>query len=147
MARACSVPAVILPALVFGLACGHEKVSIRCEHPGEWPHTAGAEWTARVIATAGYERTGCTGSAFVIDTGGTGPSGHDLYVWGWRGRVPPNYSKRRLRIGGAEIQYDRLRATWQAGERVLWVEAGPTTRRLLPLHRVRRLIRASLEVD
>lgn len=132
--------------LVAGTACGHQKLSIRCEHPGEWPRTAGAEWTARVIDAAGYERTGCTGSAFVIDTGGSGTGGHDLYVWGLRGRTPPHYSIRRVRVSGTEIQYDRIRATWQAGAHVVWIEAGPTTRRLLPLENLRPLVRASLEV-
>jgi hypothetical protein len=147
MARTKTAFAVMVLMLVVAPACGHQKVSIRCEHPGAWPYTAGAQWTARVIDAAGYERTDCTGSAFVIDMGGSGAGGHDLYIWARRGRTPRRYSTRRLRVGETEIQYDRIRATWQAGEHVVWIEAGPTTRRLLPPEHWRRLIRASLEVD
>ncbi len=138
---------VALLTLLIGLSCGPTKGAIECEMPGEWAHTAGAEWVARVIAASGYERTGCTGSGFVIDTGGEGFSGHDLYVSGWRGRSPTNYSRRRIRVSGVEIQYDQIRGVWKAGDRVVWIEAGPTTRALPPMHRLRRLVRASLAVD
>jgi hypothetical protein len=56
--------------------------AVSCSQRGEWPHTADAAWTARVIAASGFNRIGCTGSAFVIDTEGSGRSGHDLYVLG-----------------------------------------------------------------
>ena len=147
MIRTHVLRAALVAAIGVAAACGQGNVAVECERPGDWPHTPGAAWVARVIAAAGYERTGCTGSAFVIDTGGRGRSGQDLYVWGWRGRVPRNYSRQRVRIGGVEIHYNRLRAVWQAREHVVWLEAGPTTRRLLPVRRMAPLVRASVDVD
>ena|SRR2546427_12792963 len=117
--------------------------TVRCGHPGEWPHTADAAWTARVITAGGFAMIGCTGSALVIDTGGRGRSGHDLYVWTSRSKMIPRYGSRASTIAGVAIHYDRLRAVWRVGARNVWVEAGPTTRWLLPLERLRRLIRAS----
>jgi hypothetical protein len=76
----------------------------------------------------------------VIDTGGG-----DLYVWAaTTRRLYREADMRRSTVGGASVFANRLRAAWRAGRRSVWVEAGPTTQRLLPLVRLRRLIRASV---
>ncbi len=144
---ACVGLVIVAVAAAFALATSGSGAMpvVQCESPGNWPHTAHAAWVATVIAASGFKRTGCTGSAFVIDTGGSGRSGHDLYVWTTRGG-PPTYSRLRVTIAGALVQHDRLllRAVWRAGQRNVWVEAGPTTPKLIPLVRLRSLVRASL---
>lgn len=81
----------------------------------------------------------------MIDTGGVGPSGHDLYVWALTThRLYLWTDMRRKTIGGVTVFANRLRAAWHVGQRSVWIEAGPTTQDLLPLLRVRRLIRASM---
>jgi hypothetical protein len=137
----------VLAATVAASCGGGANSVIHCAVRGEWPRTADAAWVAKVIATAGYKRTDCTGSAFVIDTGGRGRSGHDLYVWTTRSQSVPDYASPGTRSAGVDIQYDRIRAVWRGGSRNVWVEAGPTTRRLLPLKRIRKLVRASVTVD
>ena len=113
--------------------------------PGEWPHTADAAWLARVLRASGYEEFGCTGSAFVVDTGGREPYGHDLYVWTSRSSGLPRLSTFvRTTVVGVAVWHDWLRGVWRVGTRNVWVEAGPTTRKLLPLRQLRRLIRATL---
>jgi hypothetical protein len=102
-------------------------------------------WLIRAIRVSGFRKIGCTGSAFVVDTGGRGRSGHDLYVWMTRSRRVPHYSPRRTRIAGVVVQHDRIRAVWRAGERNVWVEAGPTTPSLVRLVRLRALVRATLK--
>jgi hypothetical protein len=97
-----------------------------------------------VIAAAGYRRTDCTGSAFVIDAGDRGRSGNDLYVWAFDSAEVPNYSAVRARVAGVELQYDRTRAVWRTRGRNIWVEAGPTTMRLLPVDRLRKLVEATV---
>jgi hypothetical protein len=127
----------------FALAAA---LAVPCSHPGTWPHTADADWLARAVARGGYPRVGCTGSALVIDTGGRGRSGHDLYVWTVRSRTLGDYRfTRTTRVAGVRVRSDRLRAVWRARRRRvwIWVEAGPTTQRLLPLARLRRLVRAT----
>jgi hypothetical protein len=138
------VTIVILAAGLLA-AVGHQTARpatvVRCSYPGEWPHTADAAWTARVIAASGFKRIGCTGSALVIDTGGRGRSGHDLYVWTSRSKALPKYGSRLATIEGVLIHYDRLRAVWRVDARNVWIEAGPSTLKLLPLKRLRKLIR------
>jgi hypothetical protein len=139
---------VVVAALLLTAAASHAGAAapdVRCATPGEWPHTTDAAWTVRVIRAGRFRRIGCTGSAFVIDTGGIGPSGHDLYVWALTThRLYLWADMRRERIGGVTVFANRLRAAWRAGHRSVWVEAGPTTQKLLPLVRLRRLIRASI---
>jgi hypothetical protein len=117
--------------------------AVSCSQRGEWPHTADAAWTARVIAASGFNRIGCTGSAFVIDTEGSGRSGHDLYVWANRSKALPRYGSRLATMEGVRIYYNLRRAVWHVRGRNVWIEAGPTTPRLLPVSRLRKLIRAS----
>jgi hypothetical protein len=121
--------------------------AVACDVPGEWPHTADAKWLARVLRASSYEQFGCTGSAFVIDTGGREVYGHDLYVWAFPNpAVPHPRTFVRTTVAGVAIWHDRLQGVWRAGTRNVWVEAGPTTRKLLPVTRLRRLIRATQTV-
>ena len=138
---------IVVVAAGFLAVANHQTalsgVAIRCSQPGEWPHTAGAAWTARVIAASGFKRIGCTGSALVIDTGGRGRSGHDLSVWAFRSETLPRYGSRVATIEGVRILYDSRRAMWHTQARNVWIAAGPTTIKLLPLKELRALIRAS----
>lgn len=116
-------------------------VSAVCAVPGEWPHTRDADWLARVLHRAGFERHGCTGSAFTVDLGRRG----DLYVWAFSARrltAEPGMTTRV--VAGTQVHLNRIRATWRAGRRNVWIEAGPTTRSLPPPARWRRLVAASL---
>ena len=79
----------------------------------------------------------------MIDTGGQGRSGHDLYVWAYRSKTLPRYGTRVATIEGVRIQYNHRRAVWHVRKRNVWIGAGPTTLKLLPLNRLRTLIRAS----
>ena len=74
---AVSNPAVARVASTDGIV----SHPVRCNVPGEWPHTRDGAWLWHRLKAAGYRKVGCTGSAFVIDYGGTGRRGHDLYIW------------------------------------------------------------------
>lgn len=116
-------------------------VSAACALPAEWPHTRDADWVVRVLHRAGFERHDCTGSAFTIEL----PRGGDLYVWALTARrlgIEPGMRTRLM--SGARVRLNRIRATWRAGRRNVWIEAGPTTRTLPPPARWRRLVAASL---
>lgn len=115
---------------------------VSCAAPGEWPRTTDAAWLARAIRAAGYRRTNCTGSAFVIQTQGRTRSGHDLYVWTTRGDQIAESGFARSRVGGVQVLHDRVRAVWHVRMRNVWVEAGPTTR-LPPVARLGSLILAT----
>jgi hypothetical protein len=115
-------------------------ISAACAVPGEWPHTRDADWVVRVLHRAGFERHGCTGSAFTVEL----PRGGDLYVWAFTARrldVEPNM--RIQVVAGARVHLNHLRATWRAGRRNVWIAAGPTTRRLPAPARWRRLVAAT----
>jgi hypothetical protein len=116
-------------------------VSAACALPGEWPHTRDADWVVRVLHRAGFEHHGCTGSAFTIDL----PHGGDLYIWAFTSRrLGTEPGMRRRVVAGARVHLNRIRATWRAGLRNVWIGAGPTTRTLPPPARWRRLVAASL---
>jgi hypothetical protein len=116
-------------------------VSATCAVPGQWPHTRDADWVVRVLDRAGFERRGCTGSAFTIEL----PGGGDLYVWAFSTkRLVPEPRMALRRVGRASVHVSRLRAEWRAGRRTVWIEAGPSTLRLPPLSRWRQLVAASL---
>jgi hypothetical protein len=115
-------------------------LSAACALPGEWPHTRDADWVVRVLQRAGFQQHGCTGSAFTIEL----PRGGDLYVWAFtarRLRTEPAMSTRR--VAGVRVHLNRIRAVWRAGRRSVWIEAGPTTRRLPAPARWRRIVVAS----
>jgi hypothetical protein len=139
---------VLLLATLFAALAPvlHHAGGVPCSQPGAWPHTADAAWLARAIARSGFPRVGCTGSALVVDTGGRGRSGHDLYVWTVRARTNGGYRFARSSvIAGVVVHFDRPRAAWRARGRGvwIWVEAGPTTPRLPPIERIRPLILAT----
>jgi hypothetical protein len=116
-------------------------VSAACALPGEWPHTRDADWVVSVLHRAGFEHHDCTGSAFTIAL----PRGGDLYVWAFTARrlgTEPGMTTRV--VAGAKVHLNRIRATWRAGRRNVWIEAGPTTRTLPRPVRWRRLVAASL---
>ena len=105
-----------------------------------WCGSADAHWTAQVVRAAGLSSAGCTGSALVVPLSGGG----DLYVWavtGPRRVVEPNMST--YVVAGVRVRVNRFRATWCAGRRVVWIQAGPTTRRLRPPANWGRLVRAA----
>src|ERR671934_66653 len=115
---------------------------VPCEHPGEWPRTRDAAWLAHVLQRARYAREECTGSAFVIRL-----ARQDLYVWAFTSRANRFPYMRTVHVAGVAVHVDtRLRAVWRVRRRLVWVEAGPTSRTLPPLPRLAPLIRASLSV-
>jgi len=127
---------------VLFVAAALAAPAIPCKQPGEWPHTRDAAWLAQVLHRAGYARTDCTGSAFVIRLGG-----RDLYVWAFTSGSSRFPHMRALHVGGATVHVEaRLRAVWRARRRLVWVEAGPTSHYLPRLSRLAPLIRASLQV-
>src|SRR5205085_9549288 len=100
----------------------HTAGGVPCSRPGTWPHTPDAAWLARAIARSGFPRIGCTGSALVVDTGGHGRSGHDLYVWTVRARTTGGYRfTRSNEVAGVVVHSDGLRAAWRARRRGAWV--------------------------
>ena len=110
-----------------------------CSQRGEWPHSGDAAWLYGKLRQAGYRRIGCTGSAFVV-----GRPRHDLYVWALGApRLSREPDMRPSTVARARVYSNRLRAVWRAGRRNVWVEAGPTTARLPPPARLRRLVRAT----
>jgi hypothetical protein len=116
-------------------------VSVACALPGEWPHTRDADWVVGVLHRAGFEHHDCTGSAFTLEL----PRGGDLDVWAFTARRLGTEPGMRTRLmAGARVHLNRIRATWRAGRRNVWIEAGPTTRTLPPPARWRRLVAASL---
>ena len=118
-------------------------ITAACGVPGEWPHTRDADWVVRILHRAGFEQHGCTGSAFTIEL----PGGGDLYVWANTTRRVEAEPNMRVRIiVGARVRLDRLRATWRARSRSVWIQAGPTTRRLPASSRWSRLVAASRAV-
>ena len=115
-------------------------VGAACALPGEWPHTRDADWVVRVLQRAGFAEHGCTGSAFTIDLA----RGQDLYVWAFTARRwRPEPDMRMRVVAGVRVRLNRIRASWRAGRRTVWIEAGPTTRTLPPVARWRSLVVAS----
>ena len=105
-----------------------------------WCVSADAHWTERAVRSAGLSSAGCTGSALVV----TLSDRADLYVWAHKTRRPGLEPGMRLRvIAGVRVHLNRLRATWPADRRTVWVEAGPTTPRLPPPARWHRLVLAT----
>jgi hypothetical protein len=105
-----------------------------------WCSSPDAHWVDRVVHAAALPPSGCTGSALTVKL----PGGSDLYVWAFTGRRlarEPNMQTRT--IAGARVHLNRFRAAWRVGRRNVWIQAGPTTRRLPLLWRWRRLVAAS----
>jgi hypothetical protein len=128
--------AVLFAALALTAPCGL---------PGEWPHTRDANWLWRALERAGYREPDCTGSAFVIDYGGRGLYGHDLYVSAFTSRrLVPEFRRFRMIAGVRIYGYYEHRAVWRAGRRNVWIEGGPTTYRLPPVRVLTPIVRATL---
>ncbi len=116
-----------------------------CAMPGEWPRTRDAGWLLRTLERAGYREPDCTGSAFVIDYGGRGLYGHDLYIWAFTARrLVPEFRRFRTIAGVRVYGCTEHRAVWRAGRRNVWIEGGPTTNRLPPVRVLVPIVRATL---
>lgn len=118
---------------------------VECAVPGEWPRTRDAAWLWNRLRAAGYRDIGCTGSAFVVDYGGPGLYGHDLYIWAFSADRRSSESRRYRVIEGVRVYGVRIRVAWRVGVRNVWVEAGPTTRQLPPVRVLAHLVRATTE--
>ena len=127
-------------AVVAGAAAGGGVAATRVAQVNRWCRTNDAAWLGRVISAAGYGNIACSGVAYVI-----GGRGRDIYVWATSEPGPLSEPGRQTRIAGVVVRYGRVRAAWRAHRRRVWVQAGPTTARLWPLWRVRRLVCASLK--
>jgi hypothetical protein len=116
--------------------------AVACSLPGEWPHTADAAWLAGVLRRAGYRDVGCTGSAFDVAYD-YGVPGRDFYIWAVTApRLRPESPQYRI-LAGVRVYGNAVRVAWRAGRRNVWVEQGPTARKLPPARVLERLIRAS----
>jgi len=116
-----------------------------CAMPGEWPHTRDAGWLWHALQLAGYREPDCTGTAFVIDYGGRGFYGHDLYIWaGTAPRLVPEFRRFRTIAGVRVYGFYEHRAVWRAGRRIVWVEAGPTSHRLPPARILAPIVRETV---
>jgi hypothetical protein len=117
---------------------------VPCSLPGEWPHTRDAAWLSHALERAGFHEPDCTGSAFVVDYGGPGRYGHDLYIWAVTARrLVPEVNRVRT-IAGARVFGDRRRAVWRAGGRNVWVEGGPLSYYLPPVRVLARIVKATM---
>jgi hypothetical protein len=105
----------------------------------DWCRTKDAGWVGRVVDAAGYSKTSCAGAAYLI-----GSRGRDLYVWATSEPGVVSDQGKRVRIAGVVVRYGRVRAAWRTHRRRVWVEAGPTTARLWPAWRLRKLVCASV---
>jgi hypothetical protein len=113
--------------------------------PGEWPHSRDAGWLWHVLQRAGYRKPDCTGSAFVIDYGGRGFYGHDVYIWAFTSpRLVPEFRRFQTIAGVRVYGFYEHRAMWRAGRRNVWVEGGPTSYRLPPARVLAPIVRATL---
>src|ERR1044072_6648508 len=102
-----------------------------------WCSSPDGHWVDRVVHAAALSPSGCTGSALTVKL----PGGSDLYVWAFTGRryAREPYSQAGT-IAGARVHLYRFRAAWRVGPRKVWIQADPTTPRLPPLWRWRRLV-------
>jgi hypothetical protein len=118
---------------------------VQCSMPGEWPHTRDAVWLWQALERAGFREPDCTGSALVVDYGGTGLFGHDLYIWASKApHLVPEFRRFRTIAGVRVYGYYEHRAVWRAGKRNVWVEGGPTTYRLPHARILAPIIRATV---
>jgi hypothetical protein len=91
----------------------------------------------------GFLVTACTGSAYVIRLRPSHRDGAELYVWAFgpvhKGRSVGAQETSWIReVAGARVHGNDVRAAWVAGNRYIWVEAGPTAYGLPPLRSLRR---------
>ena len=135
--------------LIVPTASGRSTVA--CSMPGDWPHTADANWLARALTRAGLSSSSCTGSAFIVDLGGASLAfSGQTYIWAIHGptithsRGPLGFGHiNSTRIAGVLVRYDRLRGVWHTNGRNVWVESA-SSQPLLPAHRWAYIVRATL---
>ena len=133
--------AAFVAAFWLAAPAGH---TVNCSSPGEWPNTRDAAWLWVTLHRAGYRHIGCTGSAFIIDYGGRALYDHDLYIWAsTAARLKPESRRYRI-VAGVRVYGRAVRVSWRAGHRNVWIEEGPTSQRLPPLHVIERLVRATV---
>jgi hypothetical protein len=99
------------------------------------------------FAARRLSRAGLHGSAFVIDYGGRGLYGHDLYIWAFTSTSPrlvPEFRRLRIIAGVGVYGFYEHRAVWRAGRRNVWVEAGPTSHRLPPARILAPIVRETV---
>jgi hypothetical protein len=135
--------------LIVPTASGRSTVP--CSMPGDWPHSAAANWLARALTQAGFSAGSCTGSAFIVDLGNGSPAfAGQTYVWATDG--PPVRQARgplgfghinSIRIAGVIVRDDHLRGVWRAKGHNVWVETA-SSQPLLPAHRWAQIVRATL---
>jgi hypothetical protein len=116
---------------------------VRCSVPGEWPQTSDVAWLWQRLRASRYREIGCTGSAFTIDYGGSGSSGHDLYIWASTAPKLSTESPRYRVVANVRIYGNAIRVVWRAGKRSVWLEQGPTSRQLPHRNVLERLVRAA----
>jgi hypothetical protein len=129
-------------ALGYPLPLAPSSKSVWCQPPA-LSQAGDAEWLIARLRRARFAVTDCTGSAFVVDYCGPGSRGHDVYVWAFTvSRLMPESSRYRL-IAGTRVYGHTVRLAWRAGGRNVWIQSGPTTRRLPPIWVVRRIVYAT----
>jgi hypothetical protein len=136
---------IMLAAVCLAVPVAFGRSTVVCSSRGDWPHTKDAAWLARALTRTGLGSFGCTGSAFVVDLGAdssTSPSAGQIYVWTTRGRLLVQPAAQ-TRIAGVVVRYDRVRGVWKAKGRNVWVQTA-SSEHLLPVHRWRRIVRATL---
>jgi hypothetical protein len=118
---------------------------VPCSLPGEWPHTRDAVWLSYALDRAGFHEPDCTGSALVVDYGGPGRYGHDLYIWAVSApRLVPEFRRFRTIAGVRVYGYYEHRAVWRAHGRYVWVEGGPLSYYLPPIRVLARIVNATM---
>jgi hypothetical protein len=129
------VLAVLFSAFAFA--------GVPCSLPGEWPHSRDAVWLWHALDRAGFHEPDCTGSALVVDYGGRGTYGHDLYIWAsTASRLVPEVNRVRT-IAGVRVFGNERRAVWRAGKRNVWVEGGPLSYYLPRVSVLARIVKAT----
>lgn len=123
------------------------------EGTGPWsdPDCPQPAWVRDVVAAAGYEITGDTGSALVGRGGGTG-----FYIWTTRqeslesrpfeDRIADEGYRKWATVAGVDIFTDEVRAVWTVHGLHVWVEGGPVDD-VPELGIVDPLVRASQGLD
>ena len=144
--------AVMLATVYLIVPTASARSTVPCSLPGDWPHTADANWLARALTRAGFSSSSCTGSAFIVDLGGASPAfTGQTYVWAIHGPAVTQTSRGPLgfghissvRIAGVLVRYDRLRGVWHTRGRNVWVESA-SSQPLLPAYRWAKIVRATL---
>lgn len=102
-----------------------------CEAAGQWPDSHEAEWLGRVVATAGYDVAGCTGSALIVRAGR-----NSFFLWTTpaAGALAEEVIPAVLfeKLAGTPVYGDETRLVWRAQKLNVWLEPGPKAAERLP---------------